>query len=82
MTANVTLQLDHSPTPQLTIPKPAVVHTVDQGQHATCYVLTPEGPEQRDVLVGECVQDKVEILTGLQAGEEVILSPGILCSEH
>jgi multidrug efflux pump subunit AcrA (membrane-fusion protein) len=82
MTANVTLQLDHSPTPQLTIPKPAVVHTVDQGQHATCYVLTPEGPEQRDVLVGECVQDKVEILTGLQAGEEVILSPEVLCSEH
>ena len=81
MTADVTLQLDHSPTPQLTIPTPAVVHTVGQGQHGTCYVLTPDGPEQRDVLIGQCVQDKVEILSGLQAGEEVILSPGTLCGE-
>jgi HlyD family secretion protein len=76
MTANVTLQLNHSPTPQLTIPRPAVVHTVAQGQHGTCYVQTPDGPEERDVLVGQCVQDKLEILSGLQAGEEVILSPG------
>jgi len=74
MTADVTLQLDHSSAPQLTIP--TLVHTVDQGQHGTCYVLTPDGPEQRDVLIGHCVQDKVEILSGLQAGEEVILSPG------
>jgi multidrug efflux pump subunit AcrA (membrane-fusion protein) len=81
MTADVTLELDHSPTPQLTIPKPAVVHTVDQGPHGTCYVLTPDGPEQRDILIGQCVEDKVEILTGLQAGEEVVLSPGIL-NEH
>jgi HlyD family secretion protein len=76
MTANVTLQLSHSPTPQLTIPRPAVVHTVAQGQHGTCYVLTPDGPEERDVLIGQCVQDKLEILSGLKAGEEVILSPG------
>lgn len=76
MTANVTLQLVHSPTSQLTIPRPAVVHTVAQGQHGTCYVRTPDGPEERDVLIGQCVQDKVEILSGLQAGEEVILSPG------
>lgn len=82
MTADVTLELNHSPNPQLTIPKPAVVHTVDQGQHGTCYVLTPDGPEQRDILIGQCVQDKVEILNGLQAGEEVVLSPGILCGEH
>ena len=76
MTADVTLQLAHSPIPQLTIPRPAIVHTVDQGQHGTCYVLTPDGPEERDVLIGQCVKDKVEILSGLQAGEEVILSPG------
>jgi len=76
MTANVTLQLAHSPSPQLTIPRPAVVHTLAQGQHGTCYVQTLDGPEERDVLIGQCVQDKVEILSGLQAGEEVILSPG------
>jgi multidrug efflux pump subunit AcrA (membrane-fusion protein) len=82
MTADVTVELDHSSTPQLTIPKPAVVHTIDQGPHGTCYVLTPDGPEQRDILIGQCVEDKVEILTGLQAGEEVVLSPGILSGEY
>jgi len=40
-----------------------------------CYCLTPQGPQQREVKTGAFNDTFVEIVEGLQAGEEVLLNP-------
>lgn len=39
------------------------------------YVLTPSGPEKRDVKVGDSNDEFMEIVEGLKAGEDVIMNP-------
>jgi HlyD family secretion protein len=40
-----------------------------------CYVATDSGPEEREVVTGEFNNTFVEIVSGLQVGEKVLLSP-------
>jgi HlyD family secretion protein len=40
-----------------------------------CYVATDSGPEEREVVTGEFNNTFVEIVSGLQIGEKVLLSP-------
>ena len=40
-----------------------------------CYVATESGPEEREVVTGEFNNTFVEIVSGLQVGEKVLLSP-------
>lgn len=58
--------------PALLIPK-AAVQTL--GQLETVTVLTPAGPQNRQVRLGKQYEENVEVLAGLQAGEQVVL-PG------
>ncbi len=48
---------------------------VEVGRKHVAYVLTPDGPERRDVLVGVSNDAMVEIRDGLAEGDEVILNP-------
>lgn len=58
--------------PMLTLPRDAVV---DTGQSQHVYVLSGPGQyEPRTVQLGARLQDRVEILGGLQEGEEVVSS--------
>lgn len=45
------------------------------GNEYITYVLTPNGPEKRDIVVGQSNDDSFEILEGLKPGEKVILNP-------
>ncbi len=54
----------------LLIPAAAVKNV---GQLETVTVLTPAGPQNRQVRLGKNYDENVEVLAGLQAGEEVLL---------
>ena len=56
----------------LQVPVQAVVTIIDKRY---AWVMTEEGPERRDVLIGESNDLAIEILDGLQEGEDVILAP-------
>jgi len=43
------------------------------GQLETVIVLTPAGPQTRQVRLGKEYEENVEVLAGLQAGEEILL---------
>ena len=40
-----------------------------------CYIMTPQGPQQREVQTGAFNDTFVQIVSGLEAGEEVLLNP-------
>jgi HlyD family secretion protein len=71
MTAEVRIGTARRPD-VLVVPAEAV--TIDQGREI-CYVATEEGVERRPVLVGEATFDLLEVTSGLQEGEEVVLDP-------
>jgi cobalt-zinc-cadmium efflux system membrane fusion protein len=68
--------LGTDPRPAILIPTDSVLHTQNSD-----YVLVKAGPglwRITEVQVGESIDDHVEILTGLQGGEEIIGSGAIL----
>jgi len=40
-----------------------------------CYIMTPQGPQEREVRTGEFNDTFVQILDGLKEGDEVLLNP-------
>jgi HlyD family secretion protein len=78
MSAQVTIPTDHRAERVLTVPLQAIVGSFRMGSIRRCYVVTPHGPEQRDVVVG-LTNDKVaEVKSGLQEGDVVVLNPVVL----
>jgi RND family efflux transporter MFP subunit len=69
MTAEVKVLIKTIPD-ALTVPVSAV--TESDGQHI-CYVKTGHGLERREVKIGEGNEQNIQILEGLQEGEEVAL---------
>lgn len=77
MTAEVTIYID-TLEDVLCIPVTAVLPMQDKDY---VYVLTPEGPERREVKLGETNDILIEIKEGLQENERVAMNPGALLSE-
>jgi multidrug resistance efflux pump len=75
MTARVTIQPEHVPDQILAVPVEAIVSSPERGNHCTCFVDTPDGPEERDIVVGLSNDRIAEVRFGLEEGEEVILEP-------
>jgi multidrug efflux pump subunit AcrA (membrane-fusion protein) len=65
----------------LAIPIQAVVSPQERGGKNRCFVLTPTGPEARDVELGLSDERSVEIKSGLKEGDDVILNPRALLSD-
>lgn len=73
MTARVTILMeDDAPKNVLTIPVDAILPGI--GNHRRCYVLTEEGPQEREVVVGMYNDEMAQIVSGLEEGEEVVLN--------
>jgi HlyD family secretion protein len=81
MTAEVTIFTDSHSDHALTVPIQAILGGADLGSKRKVYVLTPNGPEPRDVEVGISNEKMAEILSGVEEGEEVILNPRVLLSD-
>jgi multidrug efflux pump subunit AcrA (membrane-fusion protein) len=74
MSARVTILMDdETPKNVLTVPVDAIWPGI--GNHRKCYVLTEEGPQEREVVVGLYNDDFAQIVSGLEEGEEVVLNP-------
>lgn len=82
LSADVTILDDDAPAPVLAVPFTAVVHTPGTGTAGTCYVVTPEGPEAREVQLGSSDERVVEVRDGLTEGDEIVLDPGSLKMKH
>jgi multidrug resistance efflux pump len=75
MSAEVTITVGDALQEVLTVPVQAIVGSVELGGRRRCYVLTPEGPQVRDIVVGQSNDRMAEIREGLKEGDEVILNP-------
>jgi multidrug efflux pump subunit AcrA (membrane-fusion protein) len=82
MSAEVTIstgkELDHV----LVVPKQAIFGSVVMGNHRKCFILTPNGPEEREVEVGLSNERMAEIKSGLAEGDEVVLNPQTILNER
>jgi multidrug resistance efflux pump len=65
----------------LTVPVQAIVGGAELGKQRKCFVLTPQGPVARDIVVGESNEKMAEVKEGLQEGEEVVLNPRALVGD-
>ncbi len=81
MTADVTILADRPLEHVLTIPMEAIFGTPRHGGPGRCFVLTDDGPQEREIVTGLSDDTIVEIKNGLQEGEEVVLNPAALLSE-
>jgi multidrug resistance efflux pump len=81
MSAEVTITIGDTLKHVLTVPVQAIVGGAELGKHRKCYVLTPQGPEERDIEVGESNEKMAEIKTGLAKGDRVVLNPSVLVNE-
>lgn len=71
LTAQVDIEIDDLKD-VLTVPVQAVV---EQAGRYYCWVVTPEGPKRREVVIGRTNDTYIEIKDGLNEGEEVLLRP-------
>ena len=75
MTADVTIFPERTLDHVLTVPVEALVQRVKHGEANKCYVLTDEGPEPREVMLGANNDAVVEVKDGIHEGDEVVLNP-------
>ncbi len=76
MSAEVSILADESSEPVLVIPIQSVVGSISMGSKRKCFVLDSDGhPKEREIVVGMSNDKVVEVRTGLEEGEKVVLSP-------
>ncbi|MBX7103257.1 MAG: hypothetical protein K1X57_04210 [Gemmataceae bacterium] len=81
MSAEVTIQIEGSAEDVLALPLQAIVGGAELGPYRKCFVRTPEGPKEREIVVGLANDKMAEIRSGLEEGDEVILNPKVLLGE-
>jgi multidrug efflux pump subunit AcrA (membrane-fusion protein) len=65
----------------LAVPVQAVVSPLSKESRPRCFVLTPKGPEAREVQLGLTDDKYIQIKDGISEGEEVILNPRTLLND-
>ena len=79
MSAEVTIYAEETTSAVLTVPVQAIVGTVSLGARPQCYVVGADGqPQPRDLVLGMSNQRLVEVKSGLQEGDKVVLNPSSL----
>ncbi len=65
----------------LAVPLPAIVRPQEKGAKPRVFVMTPHGPEAREVEIGINDEKYIEVTSGLTEGENVVLNPRALLSD-
>ncbi len=79
MSAEVTILADEIKHPVLVMPIQSVIGNVSMGAERKCFVLDAHGyPEERDIVIGKSNDKFVEIKSGVQEGEKIVMNPGPL----
>lgn len=81
MSAEVTIQIEDVLENVLTVPVHAIVGSTEMGQHRKVFVMTPTGPQERQVVVGLSNERMAEVRSGLEEGEQVVLNPRVILGD-
>jgi multidrug resistance efflux pump len=81
MTAEVTITVADVLEHVLKLPIQAIVGSAEMGATRECFVMTPHGPDKREITVGMSNDKEVEIQAGLMEGDEVVINPKLLVGD-
>jgi HlyD family secretion protein len=81
MTSEVTITVADAVEHVLTVPIQAIIGSVELGETRKCFVVTPLGPVERDVVVGVSNDREAEIRSGLVEGDQVVINPKVLVGD-
>ncbi len=81
MSAEVTIQVENPLESVLTVPIQAILGGPELGDKRTVYVMTPEGPKEREIRVGLSNDKMAEIREGLEKGDQVVLNPKVILGD-
>ena len=79
--AQVTITIGDSIPDALLVPIEAIVGGPEMGKERILFVDGPEGPQERRVVIGASNAEHVQIKSGVEEGEVVILNPKILVGD-
>lgn len=75
MSAEVTIHIDNTLQDVLTVPVQAILGGPESGNTRTVWVMTPEGPQPREIIVGQNNERMAQVISGLNEGDQVIVNP-------
>jgi len=78
MSAEVTIHVNSTLENVLAIPVQSVIGGAESGSTRKVFVMTPGGPEEREVQIGLSNEKMAEVRSGLQAGDQVVVNPKAL----
>jgi len=81
MSVTVTMSISRPLDNVLTVPGGALIGRGGFGRTVSCLVLTADGPEEREIVVGHRNQQIAEIVSGLREGDAVIVNPQLLLND-
>ncbi len=82
MSAEVTIQIDGAAEEVLALPLQAIVGGAEMGPKRKCWVKTPSGPQEREIIVGLWNEKMAEIRSGLEEGDEIVINPKVLLGDR
>jgi multidrug resistance efflux pump len=83
MSAEVTINAEESPTEVMVVPVHAIVGSVSLGERPHCFVVRADGQlERRDLVLGMSNPQVVEIKSGLEVGEKVVVNPASVTAQR
>ncbi len=81
MNAEVTIHIDDATEPVLAVPLQAVVGGAENGPKRTVWVMAGGAPVEREVQLGKFNDAMIEVLSGLQEGDEVVVNPKAIAGD-
>lgn len=81
MTAEVTINVDATAHPVLTVPVQSIIGGAEMGATREVFVKTPTGYDRRPVVLGLYNDKMVEIRSGLEEGDQVVTNPKVLLGD-
>lgn len=82
MSAEVNIEVERAIEDALCIPVQAIVGGTDLGRNRKCFVMTPTGPQERDIVIGLSNDRMAEVKQGLQEGDEVVINPKAIVGDR
>ncbi len=81
MNAEVTIHIDDATEPVLAVPLQAVVGGAENGPKRSVWVMAGGSPVEREVQLGKFNDAMIEVLGGLQEGDEVVVNPKAIAGD-
>ncbi len=81
MSAEVTIHVEDTVKDVLAVPVQAVLGGAESGRGRKVLVMTPAGPQERDIQIGISNEKMAEVRDGLKEGDHVILNPKVILGD-